>query len=94
MLAFLCLQALIMSADVVTGRVVDAESNEPLEGAQVQVTRVEGNSWYMYDMTTDSCGIITIDTGNFMCRVNMTINYFGYEELKMKEFYFYQGQCG
>ena len=37
-------------------------------------------------MTTDSCGIITIDTGNFMCRVNLTVNYFGYEELKMKEF--------
>lgn len=86
LLAFLCLQALLMSADIVKGRVVDSESNEPLDGAQVQVTRVEGNSWYMYDMTTDTCGIITIDTGNFMCRVSLTVNYFGYEELKMKEF--------
>lgn len=86
LLAFLCLQALAMSADIVTGRVVDSESNEPLEGAQIRVTRSEGNSWYIYDMTTDSCGVVTLDTGNFMCRVGLTINYFGYEELKMKDF--------
>ncbi len=86
LLAFLCLQALIMSADVVTGRVVDADSNEPLDGAQVRVTMNEGNRWYIYDMTTDSCGVVTIDTGNFMRNVGLTINYFGYEELKMKEF--------
>lgn len=86
MLAFLCLQALAMSADIVTGRVVDSETNEPLEGAQVRVTRGEGNRWYIYDMTTDSCGVVTLNTGNFMCNVGMTINYFGYEELKMKDF--------
>lgn len=37
-------------------------------------------------MTTDSCGVVTFDTGNFMCSVGLTINYFGYEELKMKDF--------
>lgn len=86
LLAFVCLQALAMSADIVQGRVVDSKTNEPLEGAQVRVTRGEGNSWYIYDMTTDSCGVVTFDTGNFMCSVGMTINYFGYEELKMKDF--------
>ena len=77
LLAFVCLQALAMSADIVQGRVVDSKTNEPLEGAQVRVTRGEGYSWYIYDMTTDSCGVVTFDTGNFMCSVGMTINYFG-----------------
>lgn len=36
LLAFLCLQVIIMSADIVKGRVVNADTNEPLEGAQVR----------------------------------------------------------
>ncbi len=86
LLTIVCLQTLLMSADIVKGRVVDSESNEPLEGAQVKVARFEGNYGYVYDMAADSCGVFTINTGNFMTRVQLTINYFGYEELKMKEF--------
>ena len=86
MLALLSLQALLMSADVVKGRVVDADNGEPLEGAQVQCVWWEGHYGYMSDFTTDSCGVVTLSTGNYMCRVNMTIKYFGYEELKVKEF--------
>lgn len=86
LLAFLCLQALFMSADIVTGRVVDSESNEPLDGAQVTVVRGESNRRYVDVITTDSCGVVTFNTGNFICGVNININYFGYEELKMKEF--------
>lgn len=86
LLAFLCLQATLMSADIVKGRVVDADSGEPLESAQVEVLRWEGNYGYQYNLSTDSCGFLSINTGNFMCRVRLTINYFGYEELKVKEF--------
>lgn len=90
LLAFLFLQALAMSADVVIGRVEDSESNEPLESAQVHVTWQETwpghNRYYIRDIPTDSCGVLTFDTGNFMCQVSMTINYFGYEELKVNDF--------
>ena len=86
LLAFLCLQVVMMTADVVKGRVVDSDSREPLEGAQVQVIAWEGNRGYFHDLTTDSCGILTFSTGNYMCRVNLTVKYFGYEELKLKEF--------
>lgn len=83
---FLCLQVLLVSADEVKGRVVDADSGEPLEGAQVEVMMSENNYYYMFHLSTDSCGILSLGTGNFMCRLSMKITYFGYEELKVREF--------
>lgn len=86
LLAFVCLQTVIAFAEIVQCRVVDSESSEPLGGAQVKVTRIEGNRWYVWDMTADSCGVFSLSTGNFMCRLRLTFNYFGYEEYKLKEF--------
>lgn len=84
--ALMCLQTVIASADILKLRVVDSEDGEPLSGAQVQLMMAEGNSYYMYDATTDSCGVLTENTGNFMRRVSIVVNYFGYEEQKVKEF--------
>lgn len=83
LLAFLCLQATLMSADVVKGRVVDADSSEPLPDAKVQIyiKDVAAYGWYMFDLTTDSIGQVRWTVGT-MSQVNITINYFGYEPLE------------
>lgn len=83
LLALLCLQALTMSADVVKGRVVDADSGEPLPDAKVQILMQEVGTYYayMFDMAADSIGQFQWTVGG-MSKVNVTINYFGYETLK------------
>jgi len=83
MLAFLCLQALIVSADVVKGRIVDADSGEPLGDAKVQIFMKEVDSYraYMIDMTADSIGRFQWTVGS-MSQIGVTVNYFGYETLK------------
>lgn len=82
-LAFLCLQALSASADIVKGRVVDADSGEPLPDAKVQILMREVDSYrgYMVDMPTDSVGRFQWTVGS-MSQVSVTVNYFGYETLQ------------
>lgn len=83
LLAFLCLQALAMSADIVTGRVVDADTGEPLEGAKVDfyVKPVGTYGAMLIYMTTDSVGSFkwTVES---MSQVSIEVNYFGYNSLK------------
>lgn len=77
MLTFLCLQALALSADVVKGRIVDADSGEPLGDAKVQIFMKEVDSYraYMFDMAADSIGQFQWTVGT-MSQVSVTINYF------------------
>lgn len=78
------MQVILANAEVVKGRVVDADNEEPLEGAQVEMQMRESNHVFHFSVPTDSLGIITVNTGNYMCQLSMTITYFGYEELKVK----------
>ena len=77
------LQALLMSADVVKGRVIDADSGEPLPDAIVEIWMYPlGENWAQMDkLNADSLGIFTCEV-DFMAKVNITINYFGYNDLK------------
>lgn len=83
LLAFLCLQATLMSADVVKGRVIDADSGEPLEDAIVDMWMYPiGENWIEREkMNTDSLGYFCHEI-DYMAKVNITINYFGYNDLK------------
>ncbi|MCQ2196905.1 MAG: outer membrane beta-barrel family protein [Bacteroidaceae bacterium] len=83
LMAMLCLQAIIMSADVLKGRVVDADSNEPLPDAIVEIWMFPlGENWAQMDkLNADSMGVFTCEV-DFMAKVNLTVNYFGYNELK------------
>ncbi len=83
LLAFLCLQATLMSADVVKGRVIDADSGEPLEDAMVEMWMYPiGENWIEREkLSTDSLGYFCHEI-DYMAKVNITINYFGYNDLK------------
>lgn len=81
LLSFFCLQAVIMSADVVKGRVVDAESEESLEGATVHLgIEIMNQYGYSYSITTDSCGQFQFTVGS-MSKVSIKIDYLGYKSL-------------
>ncbi len=77
------LQALLMSADVLKGRVIDADSGDPLPDAIAEIWMYPlGENWAQMDkLNTDSLGVFTCEV-DFMARVNITLNYFGYNELK------------
>lgn len=83
LLANLCLQALIMSADIVKGRVVDADTGEPLEGAKIDFYMKEVGTYggMFIKMTTDSVGEFHWKVGA-MSKVEITVNYFGYNSLR------------
>lgn len=78
------LQCLTSPADILTGRVVDADNGEPLVGAQMQIQFqfAEGEAM-MIDWTTDTCGVFRITTAS-MSSINITFSYFGYETLKKR----------
>ena len=83
LLAFLCLQATLMSADVVKGRVMDADSGEPLEDAMVEMWMYPiGENWIEREkLSTDSLGYFSHEV-DYMAKMSLIINYFGYSELK------------
>ena len=80
-LLMLCLLASVeMSfANVIRGRVVDDETGEPLEGAQVSVNEAFGTTTFWTKMETDSLGYFHYRCGE-MGRVTFTAQYFGYYE--------------
>ena len=63
------------SADIVKGRVVDAETKEPLPEAQIQFVQISDNGrWFMY-MTADSLGCFNFHTSG---RGNIKVSMLGY----------------
>lgn len=80
--ALLCLQATVMSADVVIGRVVDAESGEPLEGATLGIVmNIIGQYGVRWQSWTNSEGEFEF-TVNSMSKINLKVDYFGYKSLR------------
>lgn len=81
----LCLQAIGMMADVVKGRVVDADSGEALEGAIVGIEQNIHSAGYSViihrSMSTDSVGCFRYPVDE-MSQLTLTINYIGYKESK------------
>jgi len=80
-LLMLCLFASIatLQANVIRGRVVDAETGEPLEGAQVSVSEAFGTSTFWTKKETDSLGYFHYRCGD-MGRLTFTAKYFGYHD--------------
>ena len=80
LLAFLCLQAMLMSADVLKGRVVDAENGECLPNAELAyfIVSINDNSAWGFHRQTDSLGVFYINVRS-MSKVQYELKYFGYE---------------
>lgn len=83
LLAFLCLQAMLMSADTLKGRVVDAETGDHLPNVELQYFIIPINDYYAfsYKTQTDSLGVFHI-TVKSMSKVQYELQYFGYEPFK------------
>lgn len=81
LLAFLCLQALSMSADYLRGRVVDASNGDVLPDVEV-ICRCSGDGWWFgQKATTDSLGCFFVDFDdrtNETMRLEVRFEYFGY----------------
>ena len=69
-----------LRADTIKGCVVDAETGEPLEGAEVVFTEtsIEGGSMSRYRLRTDSLGRFLFTCTMEMSKLTITANYFGY----------------
>lgn len=70
--------AILASADVLKGRVVDQQTKEPLEGASVQVTMKRGNNTRMFTTMTDSLGVFCVES-EYM-NTNLEVSFIGYYE--------------
>lgn len=83
LLAFLCLHAMLMSADTLKGRVVDAETGDHLPNVELQYFIIPINDYYAfsYKTQTDSLGVFHI-TVKSMSKVQYELQYFGYEPFK------------
>lgn len=84
-LIMLCQQVFFASADIVTGRIVDADTGAPLADAKVDVEIFPVNEYYcfIHHLSADSCGRFSrkVET---MSRVTINVNYFGYEAFSKK----------
>ena len=78
-LLMLCLFAstATLQANIIRGRVVDAETGEPLEGAQVHVNEAFESTTFFTKVNTDSLGYFHYRCGD-MGRLTFTAKYFGY----------------
>ena len=80
-LLMLCLFAstATLQANIIRGRVLDAETGEPLEGAQVHVNEAFVSTTFFTKVSTDSLGYFHYRCGD-MGRLTFTAKYFGYHD--------------
>ena len=80
-LLMLCLFAstATLQANIIRGRVLDAETGEPLEGAQVHVNEAFESTPFFTKVNTDSLGYFHYRCGD-MGRLTFTAKYFGYHD--------------
>lgn len=70
-----------LRADVITGRVVDKESGEPLEQVQVELLDLRGTTTYIYRTVTDSLGRFTT-VNAYGERTSLSFSLIGYHSQK------------
>ena len=80
---FLLAQIVVATADSVKGRVVDAETGEPLGGMWVKVSKkVPEGGYYVSEHLADSLGVFHVDALKQRANYTIEVNYFGYEPFK------------
>lgn len=80
-LAVLITYNLLIKADILRGRVVDAGTNEPLEMARVEMTMrfLEVDHKEVMHLRTDTSGVFAIKLEGVAMQVSLKISYFGYK---------------
>lgn len=77
---------LAMSADTIKGRIVDAETGDPLESAEIVFTEVaiSDNSTIVSTVRADSLGRFVHTLGTELSKLTITASYFGYHSQTVK----------
>ena len=82
-ITFMMLLSLSASADVVKGRVIDSETKDPIEGADVQfIAQHDSYGVQTWTVTTDSLG--SFCSKSYRQNTEVKINFIGYYEKVMK----------
>ncbi|MBQ8969032.1 MAG: carboxypeptidase regulatory-like domain-containing protein [Bacteroidaceae bacterium] len=66
-------------ADILQGRVVDAETGEPLDGARVEATMASGEGTSNWTLQTDTLGRFQMESIGTMRRITLRAEFFGYQ---------------
>ena len=67
-----------LQADIVKGRVVDAQTGEPLDGAQVKAMMTSGEGTSVWVLMADTLGRFILESYS-MRRITLHAEYFGYK---------------
>ena len=65
-------------ADILKGRVVDAQTGEPLDGARVEARMASGDGTSVWMLTTDTLGRFQFES-YAMRRITLRAEFFGYK---------------
>lgn len=68
-----------LRADILKGRVVDAETGEPLDGARVEATMASGEGTSNWMLQTDTLGRFQMESIGTMRRITLRAEFFGYQ---------------
>lgn len=77
LLALLAMTA-TLRADILKGRVVDAQTGEPLDGARVEARMASGDGTSVWMLTTDTLGRFQFES-HAMRRITLRAEFFGYK---------------
>lgn len=70
--------AATLRADILKGRVVDAQTGEPLDGARVEARMASGDGTSVWMLTTDTLGRFQFES-HAMRRITLRAEFFGYK---------------
>ena len=82
LLALLAMTA-TLRADILKGRVVDAQTGEPLDGARVEARMTSGDGTSVWMLTTDTLGHFQFES-HAMRRITLRAEFFGYKPTTMQ----------
>ena len=72
-----------LRADILKGRVVDAQTGEPLDGARVEARMASGDGTSVWMLTTDTLGRFQFES-HAMRRITLRAEFFGYKPTTMQ----------
>ncbi|MBQ8050291.1 MAG: TonB-dependent receptor [Bacteroidaceae bacterium] len=79
LIAMLSIATAEVRADILQGRVVDAETGEPLDGARVEATMASGEGTSNWMFQTDTLGRFQMESIGTMRRITLRAEFFGYQ---------------
>ena len=73
-----------LRADILKGRVIDAQSGEPLDGARIEATMASGEGTSNWMFQTDTLGRFQMESIGTMRRITLRAEFFGYQSATVR----------